>query len=81
MSNVRGTKEDAMPKKTPAPKTRGGRHRMLLELDEEDFKALDKLDERYRDMTGVTKSNRVFVIRQLIRIASGWNKLPPIKVT
>lgn len=69
-----------MPTKTQ-PKPRGGRHRMLLELDESDFKLLGQLDDRYREMTGVTKSNRVFVIRQLIRIASGWKKLPPIKVT
>lgn len=68
-----------MPKKTPSSKARGGRHRMLLELDESDMKLLDKLDGRYRELIGIAKPNRVFVIRQLIRVAADWPKLPPIK--
>ena len=67
------TKKNAVP-------FRGGRHRMVLELDPADMQLLDKLDERYRELVGSTQSNRVFVIRQLIRIASAWDKLPSIKV-
>ena len=66
-----------MPKPKPQPiDKRGGRYRVLVELDPEDNRLLDKLVERYSKLT--TESNKAFVLRQLLR--SVGKRLPSIKL-
>jgi hypothetical protein len=52
---------------------------MVVELAPVDIERLDNLVSRYRQVS--ESSNRVFVIRQLIRHAADGEKLPALKLT
>lgn len=58
---------------------RGGRYRVLVELDPEDNRLLDRLVRRYGKQTKTP--TKAFVLRQLLRHVADGDELPPIKLT
>ncbi len=59
---------------------RGFRYRMVLELEPDDQRDLDKLVARYQKTLGkAVKANRALVLRQLIRDAVTRAGAPPVR--